>query len=80
MRRIFFAPLILALSSPAFAGIPELLKLTKWIKINQVWMIDTEDVELKGSKFRFYVERRATKDEVGERDYLASYVGKLRLR
>jgi len=80
MRRIVLAPLILALSSPAFAGIPESLKPTKWMKINQAWMIDTEDVELKGSKFRFYVERRATKDEVGERDYIASYVGKLRLR
>ena len=80
MRRILLAPLILALSSPAFAGIPESLKPTKWMRINESWLIDTEDVELKGSKLRFYVERQASKDEVGERDYIASYVGKLRLR
>ena len=80
MRRLLLAPLILALSSPAFAGIPESLKPTKWMKINDAWIIDTEDVELKGSKFRFYVERRATKDEIGDRDYVLSYVGKLRLR
>ena len=68
------------LSSQAFTGIPESLNPTKWMKINEAWMIDTEDIELKGSKFRFYVERWATKDEVGERDYIASYVGKMRLR
>ena len=80
MRRLLIAPLILALSSPAFAGIPESLNPTKWMRINDAWLIDTEDIELKGSKLRFYIEREARKDEIGDNDYRVSYVGKLRLR
>ncbi len=80
MKRLLLTPLIFALSSPAYSGIPEYLNSNKWMKINESWIIDTEDVELKGNQLRFYVERQASKDEIGNRDYLMSYVGKLRLR
>ncbi len=58
MRSLLLAPLILALSSPAFAGLPS-NRTEKWVRTNQNWMIDTEDIDLKRSQIRFWVKRNA---------------------
>jgi hypothetical protein len=84
MRRLLLAPLILALFSPAMAGLPESLEKKedewKWMRINPNYQIDTEDVDMKGTKLRFYVERNALKSEFEGSDGVArSWVGKVRV-
>ena len=73
MRRFLLTPLILAFSLPTAlnAGIPN-SRDSKWMQIDPItasrsglgnWFIDTEDVEIKGSKLRFWVERTQGKNE-----------------
>ncbi len=40
-------PLLAAFALPTFAGIPESKNIGKWMKVDQNWMIDTEDVDIK---------------------------------
>ena len=66
MKRLLF-PLLAALAFPTvgLAGIPQTQE-EKWATIkwkDQEWLVDTEDVEVKGTKIRFYVQRRATPEE-----------------
>ena len=77
MKR-FLIPLLAALALPLYAGIRESKKISKWMKIDNNWTIDTEDVDIKRSKLRFYVIRRATKDEIEgdteiDREFTAKY-------
>ena len=81
MRRLFLAPLILILSLPVQAGIPS-SRQGKWMKASEsknsgvIWMIDTEDVELKRTKMRFWVERRQGLNEQTDGGLKASWTGK----
>ena len=81
MKRLLLLLLAtLALPSVANAGIPKSRSPNKWVRINKNWIIDTNDVEIKSGKLRFYMERNATKDEFeGQTQYIMSYVGKVRL-
>ena len=70
-------PLLAALALPNVvnAGIPESQSPNKWVRINKNWTIDTNDVEIKSGKLRFYMERNATKDEFeGQTQYIMSYI------
>ena len=81
--RNFLIPVLAALALPAgaIAGIPESKSPDKWVRINENWIIDTEDVEVKSGKLRFYMQRTATKDEFeGPSQYIASYIGKVRIK
>ena len=81
MKR-FLLPLLAALALPTAvnAGIPQSQSPDKWLRIHKNWKIDTEDVEVKSGKLRFYMERNATKDEFeGQTGYNRSYVGKVRV-
>ena len=69
MNRFLLLALTAGLSSAAIAGIPE-SKQTKWVRVNKssitgpgIWLIDTEDIEVKGYKLRFWVERKQGKIE-----------------
>ena len=80
MRRLLILLLaVLALPNAVFAGIPQ-SKSEKWIKINKNWSIDTDDVDVKNGKLRFYVKRIGTQNEFGEHSkYLLTYTGKVRV-
>ena len=79
MKR-FLIPFITALVLPIYAGIPESKNISKWMKIDDNWTIDTEDVDIKKSKLRFYVIRRATKEEFeGETDLEREFTAKYRI-
>ena len=83
LMRKFLIPVLAALALPAgaIAGIPESKSPDKWVRINENWIIDTEDVEVKSGKLRFYMQRTATKDEFeGPSQYIASYIGKVRIK
>ena len=69
----------LVLSEVAFAGIPQNKNSTKWVKISKTFKINTEDVEVKKGKLRFYVERTAYKEEIVNRFGRYSWEGKLKL-
>ena len=79
MRRLFLAPLILALSSPALAGIPSSKSETKWVNVRTNLLIDTEDIDLKGSKLRFYIENKTAEGQPYNPHSRDDYVGKLRI-
>tara|TARA_Y100001968_G_C19125160_1_gene603887 strand:+ start:112 stop:639 length:528 start_codon:yes stop_codon:yes gene_type:complete len=72
MKR-FLLPLIAAIVLPVKAGIPDDLK-GKWMIASSsdkaIWLIDTEDVALKGPQIRFYL-KRSSNDEgsTGGRDW-----------
>ncbi len=77
MKR-FLLPLLTTLTLPLYAGIPESKQISKWMRIDKNFTIDTEDVDIKKSKLRFYVIRRATNDEFEgttdvEREFTAKY-------
>ena len=88
--KILLAPLLLAVSlpalalfvSPAIAGVPEAETTSrgKWQKVSPNWTIDTEDVELKRDKIRFWVKRTATGNEEMSTQSTARWTGKIRLR
>ena len=79
MRRLLLAPLILALSSPVLAGIPSSRSGAKWVSVTPTLRIDTEDVDLKGSKLRFYIENKRAEGQPYNPHSLDDYVGKLRI-
>ena len=62
-----------------YAGIPQRVNPNKWIRINKAFMVDTEDIEIKKGKLRFYIQRNATDSDAGQKDYVAEYQGKLRI-
>ena len=79
MKRLLL-PILAAFALPTFAGIPESKNIGKWMKVDQNWMIDTEDVDIKKSKLRFYVSRKGTKDEFeGPTDFEKEFTAKLRI-
>jgi len=78
MRSFLLAPLIIALSTPAFAGLPS-NKTEKWVRTNPNWMIDTEDIDLKRSKIRFYVKRNALAGDFSGNTSRAEWAGKMRV-
>ena len=80
MKR-FLLPLIAALALPTAvnAGIPENKNSTKWVKISKTFKINTEDVEVKKGKLRFYVERTAYKEEIANSSGRYSWEGKIRI-
>ena len=60
MRKLLITLLAaLALPTAVHSGIPQSKNPSKWVKINKVFFIDTEDVEVKRGKLLFYMERRA---------------------
>ena len=64
------------------AGVPESETISKgkWQRVNANWIIDTEDVDVKGDKIRFWVKRNATGDEEMSTQQINTYTGKLRIR
>ena len=80
MKR-FLILLLAALTLPTaiYPGIPD-NKLGKWVRINKNWMIDTEDVEVKKGKLRFYMLRNAAKgDFTGSTQFRNDYTAKVRI-
>ena len=69
-------------ATPAFAGVPEkeVRSSGKWHQVNNSWIIDTEDVEIRGDQLRFWVERVAVGVEVASTQGLTAWKGKIRLR
>ena len=67
---------------PGVAGVPqsESVNEGKWQQVNDNWLIDTQDVEIKSDQLRFWAERQATGDELGTTQGNASWKGKLRVR
>ena len=80
MKRLLF-PLLAALALPTavHSGIPQSKNPSKWVKINKVFLIDTEDVEVKRGKLRFYMERRALDNERNDTSMTTSWTGKIRI-
>ena len=82
MHRLLLAPLILALSSPVQAGVPDSLA-GKWMQASEtpqgIWLIDTEDVDVRGAVLRFWVERRQGKEEKPDSNVMANWSGKYRI-
>ena len=74
--------LCLSLGSAAIAGVPKSVSKYegKWIKVNENWLIDTEDVHMKKDRIRFWVERVATGEEISDAYDSYSWVGKYRIR
>ena len=79
MRRFLLTPLILAFSLPVQAGIPSSRSESKWVNVLPTLRIDTEDVDLKGSKLRFYIENKRAEGQPYNPHSLDDYVGKLRI-
>ena len=77
----FLIPLLAALALPTavHSGIPQSKNPNKWVKISKVFSIDTEDVEVKRGKLRFYVERTALDNERNDTSMKASWTGKVRI-
>ena len=68
---------------PAVAGVPasETISQGKWQRVNNAWTIDTEDVDIKGDKIRFWVKRNAIgNEEMTTQRLLMTWTGKLRIR
>jgi len=67
---------------PAVAGVPQTESANggKWQQVNDNWLIDTEDVEIKGDQLRFWVERIATGNEEASTQQTTSWKGKMRVR
>ena len=67
---------------PVLAGLPgfESISEGKWQRVNDNWLIDTEEVDVKGDQIRFWVERNASGIEVARTQSRTSYSGKLRVR
>ena len=80
MRKLLLPFLSLfVLPNALYAGIPQ-TKTEKWIKINKNWSIDTEDVQVRNGKLRFYMKRIGTRNEFGEHSkYLLTFTGKVRI-
>ena len=50
------------------------------MKVDQNWIIDTEDIDIKNSKLRFYVLRKGTKNEFeGASDIEREFTAKSRI-
>ena len=81
MKRFLLLALAAGLSLPVQAGIPS-SRQGKWMKASEgnnsgvIWMIDTEDVELKRTKMRLWVERRQGLNEQTDGGLKASWTGK----
>ena len=79
MKRLLLAPLILSLGLPAHAGIPSKFE-GKWMKVDKNWTIDTEDVQIKNNRIRFWVDRQASPGEyAGSGRKTMTWKGKLRI-
>ncbi len=80
MRKLLFPLLVvLALPNSVYSGIPQ-GKNEKWAKITKNWSIDTENVQVKKGKLRFYIKRIGTRNEFKEHsNYLLTYTGKIRI-
>ena len=67
---------------PALAGVPESESISKgkWQRVDENWTIDTEDVEIKGDKIRFWVQRNASGNEEMSTQSRSTWTGKIRLR
>tara|TARA_A100001388_G_scaffold275173_1_gene260176 strand:- start:616 stop:1119 length:504 start_codon:yes stop_codon:yes gene_type:complete len=80
VRKLFLLLILFcAIPNAGYAGIPQ-GKTDKWIKINKNWSIDTEDVQVRNGKLRFYMKRIGTRNEFGEHSkYLLTYTGKVRI-
>tara|TARA_B100000214_G_C23960882_1_gene625200 strand:+ start:250 stop:417 length:168 start_codon:yes stop_codon:yes gene_type:complete len=53
MRRLLLVALTAGFSLPAFAGIPKSKNIDKWMKVDQNWIIDTEDIDIKKISYVF---------------------------
>ena len=60
------------------SGIPENV-LDKWVQISPAFFIDTEDIEIKKDKLRFYAERRELDGERTDPNVNYSWIGKIRI-
>ena len=82
MRLTSLAFLAAMVSTPAFAGIPvdEVTTSGKWQQVSSNWIIDTEDVDIRGDQIRFWVERIAVGNEMSSTQNLTAWKGKVRIR
>lgn len=70
------------LAAPVHAGVPSAHESAnaKWMKVNENWTIDTEDVGRKGDRIRFWVRRRAFGNEEMSTQQISTWTGKLEIR
>ena len=82
MRLFALLGLLLGVGLPAFGGVPESESAAqgKWQVVDKNWIIDTEDVEIKGDQIRFWVERVPSDGEQSSTQYSTAWKGKLRIR
>ena len=82
MRRLLILPLLLGVSSPAMAGVPEKFE-GKWMKAiedhRRSFMIDTEDVEVRGDKLRFNVKREIAPGVSPDPNILETWEGQVKI-
>ena len=81
MRKLLI-PLIavLVLPNTVNAGIPQNKNVNKWMRVERTLMVDTEDVDVKKGKLRFFIKRNAAPGEyAGPNALRREYTGKLRI-
>jgi len=82
MKKRFLITLLAAIALPTAinAGIPQSKNVNKWMRVEPTLMVDTEDVEVKKGKLRFYIKRNSVPGEyAGPNALLREYTGKLRI-
>ena len=59
MRKRFLISLLAAITLPTAinAGIPQSKNVNKWMRVDPTLMVDTEDVDVKKGKLRFFIKR-----------------------
>ena len=82
MRLTSLACAAALMGAPAFAGVPASQEAVsgKWQQVSKSWLIDTEDVEIKGDQLRFWVERVAVGIDTASTQYTTAWTGKIRVR
>ena len=82
MKRILPAIAALALAPVAYAGVPSVHQAenAKWMKVNENWTVDTEDVGRRADRIRFWVRRRAKGNEEMSTQQRSTWTGKIEIR
>ena len=79
MKRLLLLLAVIALPTAVNSGIPQSKKPSKWVKINDNYSINTEDVKVRKNRITFYMEREASLNERVDTDLTMSWTGKVTL-
>ena len=83
MNKIILFSIGIALSTTSVnAGVPKSQQgdTAKWMRINDNYQVDTQDVEMKEDKLRFWMRRTATGNEEMSTQQNSYWTGKVRIR